>query len=986
MRQAQARRIPWFIILALALTLPLGGSLPGVAQGDPAAFGAGVVIAVVGSGIDYGHAALGGSGDRQDFAANDPTTLEAGSFPTLRVVGGWDLAGEHYSHACPETPAADMRCSAEPQPDPDPLDQPGGSGTRMAGIVSTVAPGAELVYLKVRGLPIGVPSTSRLYDEAIDWVLRHNAGQSVPGAPAGGKHIAIILLEAGEAYGAGRAELETAVARAGETGVTVLAAVGDGGARPFSASGNAAPPAVLSVGAEIDLAPRTWGIRASWTDAQGQPVTEAYDAVEGGSWLPQLSEVGPLEASLAWYGEACNAADGSPSEPVQPIDGRIALIARGTCPFTEKLVNAAARGAVAALVYSDERAKVAMPCGAGTCPVAPGIPGVMIDREPGRALQARLEAGQDLRVDLDAAFQLEQSWLAGTLVEVSGSGPAAGGGMAPDLVAGGFAVPAPVAGSGDASTDWTSSEAAAARLAGLAARVQARASAEGWPDRNLGQALVPALLASHADPSLRLGRSDTGPLAAVARQGAGRADVRALATARLVAQAPFGQALDFGVVRVAGPRQLRDSVLLRRLDDQAVSLRASFEPTGDELAGVTVSVGSQALTLDDRDFVERGISVQLDPAALKAWDIPSGEALADPDALARHSFDGHLRLRELGDAGEVLPDGEALSISLLLIPRRASCVEPVELPAPDASGRTEARFENRCATAGRLRAMPLVGLDPEESDSLSDPRLRALDLRAIGLRHGRLEGGEGLLEIHVATAGSRTSPVGLSVEAFLDLDLDGRFDRVLVTQPGSALREGDPNRWYTVNAPLVPGSLEPDLASASARSYPLAYELDEAVSVLRASTDDLLIDFESGQERFGLAVRLRDTLGLVPSGTVLPTYDVAPDGLLDGDTFVVEQSAQDCLAIHDREGQAAGGLDQDLQVGADGGALELEVKRRVGCDARLEDGPYGFLLSYPDNADALDQAEPWILWREASPEPIFLPFGARGAVPGPWGP
>ena len=46
-------------------------------------------IAVIDSGIDYTHAALGGSGDPADFAGNDPDIIEPGTFPTAKVVGGW---------------------------------------------------------------------------------------------------------------------------------------------------------------------------------------------------------------------------------------------------------------------------------------------------------------------------------------------------------------------------------------------------------------------------------------------------------------------------------------------------------------------------------------------------------------------------------------------------------------------------------------------------------------------------------------------------------------------------------------------------------------------------------------------------------------------------------------------------------------------------------------------------------------------------------
>ncbi|MBT8064870.1 MAG: hypothetical protein KJN94_07605, partial [Gammaproteobacteria bacterium] len=55
--------------------------------------GTGVSVAVLDSGIDYYHAALGGSGNPADYAADDPTVIEPGTFPTAKVVDGYDFVG-----------------------------------------------------------------------------------------------------------------------------------------------------------------------------------------------------------------------------------------------------------------------------------------------------------------------------------------------------------------------------------------------------------------------------------------------------------------------------------------------------------------------------------------------------------------------------------------------------------------------------------------------------------------------------------------------------------------------------------------------------------------------------------------------------------------------------------------------------------------------------------------------------------------------------
>ncbi|HRW48082.1 MAG TPA: DUF4397 domain-containing protein [Caldilinea sp.] len=86
--------------------------------------GSGVSVAVLDSGIDYTHAKLGGTGNVFEFANNDPTIIEPGTFPTAKVVGGYDFTGSVW----PNGPEA---------PDPDPIDDgpEGGHGTHVADII-----------------------------------------------------------------------------------------------------------------------------------------------------------------------------------------------------------------------------------------------------------------------------------------------------------------------------------------------------------------------------------------------------------------------------------------------------------------------------------------------------------------------------------------------------------------------------------------------------------------------------------------------------------------------------------------------------------------------------------------------------------------------------------------------------------------------------------------------------------------------------------
>src|SRR5690606_16178578 len=107
--------------LALSMTVPyLGGTAMQTLGYD----GTGVTVAVLDSGIDYTHANLGGSGNVLDYTNNNPALIEEGSFPTAKVVGGYDFVGSVWPQG------AEL-------PDADPLDDgpSAGHGTHVADII-----------------------------------------------------------------------------------------------------------------------------------------------------------------------------------------------------------------------------------------------------------------------------------------------------------------------------------------------------------------------------------------------------------------------------------------------------------------------------------------------------------------------------------------------------------------------------------------------------------------------------------------------------------------------------------------------------------------------------------------------------------------------------------------------------------------------------------------------------------------------------------
>ena len=155
--------------------------------------GTGIKVAVLDSGIDYLHAALGGSGDPVEYAANDPTVIEPGSFPTWKVVGGYDFVGGDWYSSEPGSG------SPPEAPDPDPLDDgpEGGHGTHVADIIGGligVAPGAGLYAVKVCS-SVSTACSGMALIQGMDFALDPDGDGSTA------DHVDIINMSLGSLYG-----------------------------------------------------------------------------------------------------------------------------------------------------------------------------------------------------------------------------------------------------------------------------------------------------------------------------------------------------------------------------------------------------------------------------------------------------------------------------------------------------------------------------------------------------------------------------------------------------------------------------------------------------------------------------------------------------------------------------------------------------------------------------------------------------------------
>jgi subtilisin family serine protease len=476
------------------------------------------------------------------------------------------------------------------QPHPTIPGRPERHATELAGIVTGsegpeglegVAPGASILPIRIAGWQPNAEGGYTVYSRT-DQILAGLEGTVDPNGDGDAHDAArVALIGVVEPYAAfSDGPLGRAIAGATALDTLVVVPAGnDGRAGPGfgSIAGPGGAPTALTVAA-ADARPAAATVRVH-VRAGLRVLFESALPLGGAPADAVTSDVVPVTRAEAARGIAgLFGPDG-----VSAVAGAAALLPRGV--LSEGTVEeAATAGAVAVLVEG------ALPAGAFSLDVPAGVPVVGLPSELVREIRALLSAGVPVTVAIGSVDFVENDGSA-SVAAFSSRGLALGGGLKPDLVAAGVAVPTSEPGRGEEGEvrfgTMSGTSAAAAVAAGAAAVL-----AQGRPQA--GAAALHGLLVGAAQ------RTDLD----AAASGAGLLDLRAAVQQEVLADPAV---VSFGAAR------------------------SSPTGIGRILRIHNVSTRRLAITIQSAALAPKGVVITVDPPRLRLRAGRSAEVVVSAD-------------------------------------------------------------------------------------------------------------------------------------------------------------------------------------------------------------------------------------------------------------------------------------------------------------------------------------------------------------------
>jgi minor extracellular serine protease Vpr len=718
------------------------------------ASGKGQKVAVLDTGVDYTHKALGGSGLIADYQAAVAAKADMPNWPQGKVAGGYDFINN----------------------DPNPIDVDTNHGTHVSHSVVGIAPDVELYVYSVCNS--GCPGLAQL--NALEAAMDPNGDGDIT------DRVNTVNMSLGGDFGDTKGgAVQELIDEMVELGVNLVISAGNDGATPFVVGGPSTSVNALSVGAMTHPTTPVGKIDATAAGVELTAVAAGFNTTNTYSFDSTTAKLVVPTTNL----NGCTAF-------ASDVDftGQIPIIDRGACNFTAKVLNAQAKGAPFVIVANNAAGAGASAMG-GSDPLVT-IPSVMISKEEGDALKAEIAKG-------DVAFSITsvEVTIAGAIATFTSRGPSIAGTLKPEITAPGTSIMTAHPGLGDGLSPISGTSFSSPITAGAMSIIK-----EALPNRNALEIKATMMNAANLNVTVEpIGLNADAELAPISYIGAGLVDIEKSINLPVIAydKATMQAALAFGLVSLSETTSMTKTISVKNFSSETKTYTLMAEQrfqndidsaavSFDMPASIKILAG-QTKTFD--------VTVTIDPTKLPEWTLTSsyeldGDAEDASTALTLSEYDGAIKFM----------DGEeqALHVVYHILPKAAAAASVTTEVTADGIVRTLTNVGATAITAPF--SAPLIATSPKNMAIRHDLINASSELSGSGSCD------EGLA---IWNTFQMRDPIvhGLvaSYNVDYDLDNDGSWDYTSTTVNLQWFNDAYPRAFYGFVAPFGSGNgtLEP---------------------------------------------------------------------------------------------------------------------------------------------------------------------------------
>ncbi|MGL4895255.1 MAG: S8 family serine peptidase [Shewanella sp.] len=586
------------------------------------ASGKGQRVAILDTGVDYTHKALGGSGNINDYKAAVATKSEQPNWPQGKVIGGWDFVNN----------------------DPNPIDASTNHGTHVSHSVLGTAPDVELLVYSVCNS--GCSGIAQL--NALEASMDPNGDGDIS------DRVDTVNMSLGGDFGDTEGgAVQVLIDEMVKLGVNLVISAGNDGPTPFVVGGPSTTNSALSVGAMTHPTTKVGKIDATLS---GKTITAIGAGFNKSNTYSFNNSTAPIVYPAANKNGCLSYAE--------DLTGKTVLIDRGTCSFVVKVLNAQLKGAAFVIVANNA---------ANTSPIVMGgadskitIPSVMVSKEDGDAIKAAITAG-------NAPFSISSTEVstAGAIATFTSRGPSIAGTLKPEITAPGTDILTAQPGLGDGLTPISGTSFSSPITAGAVSIIR-----EALPQRNAFEVKATIMNAANLDVTLEPKeiKPDT-ELAPISYIGSGLVDVDKAVKLPVAAwnKDTKQAALAFGLLALNKTTSITKTVTVKNFSasEKTYTLKVNQRYQNDADSGALSFALPSSITIPAGQTIDFEVTATIDPTKLPEWALTSsyeldGTAADASKALTLAEYDGAIEFMEGED--------KALHLVYHVLPKAAAAI------------------------------------------------------------------------------------------------------------------------------------------------------------------------------------------------------------------------------------------------------------------------------------------------------------------------